>query len=177
MLADCYSMLDTVIKGGFCQRKSFFARTTQSQSLYAYQVKDEMVNLYDEPECEAMILGSLVSQLIKADLYPVRKTEADVTMSVCELQKVFGSFYVRTFDSHHYPSLLRYGGTVGRSYGGYGPDPLEKDPVELWNHGVISHINCKKVVDMDQCASRAVSAMWSPVLTSHMRHMQEQAKK
>ncbi|KAF2639205.1 hypothetical protein P280DRAFT_519400 [Massarina eburnea CBS 473.64] len=118
----------------------------------------------DAPECHSMIIGTLLSQMIFTELYPSRVQAQNTDWSVQYLQETIGAIKPTTYESYDFAKLhdtSRHG----------------KNPEEFRKCGLISHALCGTLIDFAAAMRQVVSQMPSPMLDSHKRHMEEQAKK
>ncbi|KAF2005191.1 hypothetical protein P154DRAFT_530850 [Amniculicola lignicola CBS 123094] len=90
MLDGCYETLDRVVKTPFCQGNK--SPNAQFTSPFANGLSPKHVE-----ECQSTVIGSLVANLAKVDLFPVRKAGADLDISVKELQEKLSSIKVLAY--------------------------------------------------------------------------------
>lgn len=97
------------------------------------------------------------------------KSGADMQLSVNNFKNKLLQFQVLTYDSLNYQKITQMD---KRKH------PVFESRVErVKKEVVISHANCGQVVNLKTAIDEVVSQMHSPVLESHLRHMEEQAKK
>jgi hypothetical protein len=128
-----------------------------------------------EQQCRAMVLGSYVPFLINNYLYPSRRTAVDVTTSIEELNAMVQLAGLVTLESHDYMKIKAAG---NKSQFGY-PPPNEAQLKEFYMKelGIIPHKCCIDALGFRSQVRRFLDVTPSPVLESHLRHMDTQALK
>ncbi|KAH7359945.1 hypothetical protein BKA66DRAFT_223145 [Pyrenochaeta sp. MPI-SDFR-AT-0127] len=121
--------------------------------------------------CRFMILGSYVSFLIENDLYPVRRSAADISLSIRSLKYLVNSVKIRTYDEHDYKLLA----STVRSRHNFSPS--HPDFSNFLGKGVTSHAICAAELNLVSRINAEYQNIPSCVLTSHDAHLVEQAKK
>jgi hypothetical protein len=154
MLETCYGYIDIIMKSDICQ------------------VKDLAGNSVDVPKCRNMILGSYIEFLMSMNMYPKMWAATDVEMSVEEMQTCLGKVVIRTYTSHDYSTIFRSSKML---------ISIAPNHHELYfqgeGRGVKQHTKCGEAVNLVDGIRRMISEMPSPILESHLVHMDEQAKK
>jgi hypothetical protein len=121
-----------------------------------------------------MLLGSVVSELIRMDLYPVRRTGAEITISVDQLKEQLLGLRFTTHESTEWDNIrsnIRLMSTDVAYWSSSDSLAALKKITQK------SHAKCARVIDLSKRIELVISNMPSPVLDSHRRHMEEQAKK
>jgi len=149
------------------------------------QVKDSQGKISDAYACRLMVLGSFISELTDLGLYPQQKTGTTLEMSVATLQAHLETFQISTYDTHNYAEMAKYDEHVEHTKK---PNPFDytlsvsstsnpRDRKYYLGHGIVSHARCAETLNLSGLPAKVVSKMPSPVLESHRRHMELQAKK
>jgi hypothetical protein len=162
MLKVCYDTLDRLMNQPVCN------------------VKNTVGSVVHEDKCRAMLVGSFIPELVKLGLYPVKKTSADINLSVAGFQKKLQDIQVVTYDRVGCDLLAKtiednvrintYDGRIQWSSQS-GIQKLEEITTSQ------AHVSCGGIANMRQAIRELVTQMPSPTLDSHRRHMEEQAKK
>jgi hypothetical protein len=151
MLETCYGCIDFIMKSDICQ------------------VKDSTGNFVDEPKCRAMILGSYIEFLVSINMYPNMWAATNVEMSVEEMQACLGKVVIQTYTSHDYSAIYRTSQQL---------IPMTPNLDQFFQgRGLNHHTKCGEAVDLVDRIRRMIPEMPSPILESHLVHMDEQARK
>ena len=150
-----------------------------------------------------MILGSFISELTALGLYPQQETGTTLQMSVATLRARLKKFQISTYDTHDYAEMAKYDGkedhdenpVLGDTRGSLSKMNRKKNGLSFnhtlpvfgtsdprdrnyyLGHGIVSHAQCAESLNLSGLPAKIVSEMPSPVLESHRRHMELQAKK
>jgi hypothetical protein len=122
-----------------------------------------------------MVLGSYVSFLINKDLYPIRRTSIDITLSIEELDTLVQAVELLALDSHHYTKI-----NAAKPHSQFHFRDLDEAELKVFHIkelGVISHKRCTDAFGFQSQIRRYRDDTLSPVLESHRRHMETQALK
>jgi hypothetical protein len=124
-----------------------------------------------------MILGSYVSFLVNGNLYPLRRTAVDITLSIKDLDSLVQAAELLTFESHDYMKIQAAKNPPNQSFGYHAPTEAEVKALYIKGLGVISHKCCTDAFEFRSQIRQYRDGTPSPVLESHRRHMDTQALK
>jgi hypothetical protein len=161
MLKVCYDTLDRLMNQPVCN------------------VKNVVGSVVHEDKCRAMLVGSFIPELVKLGLYPVKKTSADINLSVAGFQKKLQDIKVVTYDRGNYGLIAKAIEKDSRQAHWARMDWSSPSGIQKLEEITTSqaHVSCGGIANMRQAIQELVTQMPSPTLDSHRRHMEEQAKK
>jgi hypothetical protein len=161
MLKVCYDTLDRLMNQPVCN------------------VKNVVGSVVYEDKCRAMLVGSFIPELVKLGLYPVKKTSADINLSVADFHKKLQDIKFVTYDRGNYGLLAKAIEEDSRQAHWARMDWSSQSGIQKLEEITTSHAHvlCGGIANMRLAIQELVTQMPSPTLDSHRRHMEEQAKK
>jgi hypothetical protein len=103
VLNTLYHTLDKILTGPVCKVSA--SRTHQVPEVSFYASRRVQETVVWQQQCRAMVFGSYILFLFNEDLYLLRRTAVDITLSIEDLDSLVQAAELQNFESHDYTKI------------------------------------------------------------------------